>query len=216
MEVNFIALAVPVFLLFIGIEYFFSIVKKKPLYEVKDFINNLSTGVLEQLINTPLKILLLFPYDSLYHHAGLFSVNPHFITPWVLLWVGVDFCYYWLHRASHRINLLWVGHSVHHQSEYYNFSVALRQGILQAMTTWFFYLPLALLGFPTWMFFIVISLNTLYQFWIHTQCIDRLGWLEKVFNTPSHHRVHHGINPIYIDKNFAGSLIVWDKLFGNL
>jgi hypothetical protein len=126
----------------------------------------------------------------------------------------VDFCYYWFHRASHRINFLWAGHAVHHQSEHYNLSVALRQGVVQSLFSWICYLPLALLGFPTWMFLIMSSLNTLYQFWIHTEFIKRMGWFEILFNTPSHHRVHHGKNLQYIDKNYGGSLIIWDKLFG--
>ncbi|WBV63816.1 sterol desaturase family protein [Legionella pneumophila 130b] len=126
----------------------------------------------------------------------------------------VDFFYYWYHRVSHRNSFFWIGHSVHHQSEHFNLSVALRQGYFQTLTSWVFYLPLALIGFPTWMFVIVASVNTIYQFWIHTESIRKMGWFEKIFNTPSHHRVHHGKNPQYIDKNYAGSLIIWDKLFG--
>lgn len=141
-------------------------------------------------------------------------MNTQSIFSWLLLWIGVDFFYYWYHRVSHRNSFFWIGHSVHHQSEHFNLSVALRQGYFQTLTSWVFYLPLALIGFPTWMFVIVASVNTIYQFWIHTESIRKMGWFEKIFNTPSHHRVHHGKNPQYIDKNYAGSLIIWDKLFG--
>jgi hypothetical protein len=115
---------------------------------------------------------------------------------------------------SHEINLFWGGHVVHHQSEDYNLSVALRQSSLQIIWTFAFNLPIALLGFETLDFALISALNTLYQFWIHTETIDKMGWFEYIFNTPSHHRVHHGRNPKYIDKNHAGSLIIWDRMFG--
>jgi sterol desaturase/sphingolipid hydroxylase (fatty acid hydroxylase superfamily) len=132
----------------------------------------------------------------------------------VACFIGVDFLYYWFHRMSHEVNGFWAAHVVHHQSEQYNLSVALRQGAFQAWFSWMFYLPLALLGFPPLVFLAVSSFNTLYQFWIHTRLIGRLGPLEWVFNTPSHHRVHHARNPKYIDRNHGGTLIVWDRLFG--
>jgi alkylglycerol monooxygenase len=123
--------------------------------------------------------------------------------------------YYWAHRMSHEINLFWGGHVVHHQSEEYNLSVALRQSSLQVIWTFAFNLPIAFLGFSTLDFVLVAALNTLYQFWIHTETIGKLPrCIELVFNTPSHHRVHHGRNPKYIDKNHAGSLIIWDRMFG--
>jgi hypothetical protein len=115
---------------------------------------------------------------------------------------------------SHEINLFWGGHVVHHQSEDYNLSVALRQSSFQVVWTFAFSLPIAVIGYDTYDFALVSALNTLYQFWIHTETIDKLGWFEYVFNTPSHHRVHHGRDPKYIDKNHAGSLIIWDRMFG--
>ncbi|KTC99535.1 sterol desaturase family protein [Legionella erythra] len=210
---DFIIYAIPVFFLLIGIEYAVSRIRKQPLYEIKDYVSNLSSGSLEQLCTAPLQVLLLFGYQSLYQHTALLTINPRSVLAWFILWLLVDFLYYWYHRATHRITFLWMGHSVHHQSEYYNLSVALRQGVVQTLFSPFIYLPLAVIGFPTWMFVTVSSLITLYQFWIHTQTISHLGWFEKLFNTPSHHRVHHGRNPQYIDKNYAGSLIIWDKLF---
>jgi hypothetical protein len=115
---------------------------------------------------------------------------------------------------SHEVNAIWATHVVHHQSEDFNLAVALRQGAFQGSMSWVFYLPLAWMGFPPAMFLTIVSINTLYQFWIHTQLIGRLGPLEWVLNTPSHHRVHHGRNPKYIDRNHGGTLIVWDRLFG--
>jgi alkylglycerol monooxygenase len=214
MDINLITLAVPLFLLSMAMEYLFSIRHKQQIYHLNDFANNISCGILEQVSLLPLKGLLLLSYEVLYHQWALFVIQPQKFWTWIVLWVAVDFLYYWFHRASHRNNFLWAGHSVHHQSEQYNLSVALRQGIIQTLCSWVVYLPLAVLGFPTWMFLIISSLNTIYQFWIHTQLIKRLGWFEIFFNTPSHHRVHHGKNSQYIDKNYGGSLIIWDKLFG--
>jgi alkylglycerol monooxygenase len=123
--------------------------------------------------------------------------------------------YYWWHRLSHEVNLLWAVHVVHHQSEDYNLAVALRQAILSPVTVLPFYLPLALLGVPVLQFAVVEALVTLYQFWIHTELVGRIGPLEAVLNTPSHHRVHHAVNPQYLDKNYAGTFILWDRLFGS-
>ncbi|KTD62316.1 sterol desaturase family protein [Legionella shakespearei] len=214
MEISPLLFATPMFLLLIGIECFIALYKKTSIYRLNDTVNNFSSGILEELGALPMRGLIIFGYYYLYEHYSLFSFSPDSVLSWFLLWIGVDFCYYWFHRASHRNCFFWIGHSVHHQSEHYNLSVALRQGYFQTLTSWVFYLPLALLGFPTWMFVLVASINTIYQFWIHTQSINTMGWFEKIFNTPSHHRVHHGRNPQYIDKNYAGSLIIWDKLFG--
>ncbi len=161
----------------------------------------------------PFHGVMIYIYQYLFLHYALIVIQASFIT-WFLLWLAVDFLYYWFHRASHRISFLWIGHSVHHQSEGYNLSVSLRQGIGQSLFSWISYLPLAILGFPFWMFVIVSASNTLYQFWIHTEIINRLKGIDIIFNTPSHHRVHHGTNTKYLDKNYAGSLIIWDKLFG--
>ena len=207
-------LASPVFLILIILECCLSINKKTSLYQFNDAVNNFTSGILEEIAALPTKGLLLYCYYYLFEHHAIFHFSPYSIISWFLLWLGNDFCYYWYHRVSHRNNFFWIGHSVHHQSEYFNLSVALRQGYFQTLTAWVFNLPLALLGFSPAMFLSVYSLNSIYQFWIHTQTINKMGWFEKLFNTPSHHRVHHGKNPQYIDKNYAGSLIIWDKLFG--
>ncbi|HAU1321733.1 TPA: sterol desaturase family protein [Legionella pneumophila] len=214
MDINLMVFASPLFLLLIGIEYWVACYKKSGVYQLNDSVNNFSSGILEEIGALPIKGVIIYGYYYLYEHYAIFNVNPQSIFSWLFLWLGVDFFYYWYHRVSHRNSFFWIGHSVHHQSEQFNLSVALRQGYFQTLTSWVFYLPLALIGFPTWMFVIVASVNTIYQFWIHTESIRKMGWFEKIFNTPSHHRVHHGKNPQYIDKNYAGSLIIWDKLFG--
>lgn len=132
---------------------------------------------------------------------------------WVLLFFADDFCYYWFHRLHHECRLLWASHVVHHSSQHYNLTTAVRQ-TWTPMTAVFFWLPLPLLGFHPAMVMVAQSINLLYQFWIHTEAVGRLGVLEWVLNTPSHHRVHHAINPQYLDKNYGGILIVWDRLFG--
>lgn len=214
MDINLMVFASPLFLILIGIETWVAYYKKSGVYQLNDSVNNFSSGILEEIGALPIKGLIIYSYYYLYEHYAIFNVNTQSIFSWLLLWIGVDFFYYWYHRVSHRNSFFWIGHSVHHQSEHFNLSVALRQGYFQTLTSWVFYLPLALIGFPTWMFVIVASVNTIYQFWIHTESIRKMGWFEKIFNTPSHHRVHHGKNPQYIDKNYAGSLIIWDKLFG--
>jgi alkylglycerol monooxygenase len=147
-------------------------------------------------------------------NIGACLTLPDEIWVWIVLFIGVDFCYYWFHRMSHEVNALWAAHIVHHQSEEYNLTVALRQSWFQSWFAWIFYLPLAWIGFDPLMFVTLSAFNTLYQFWIHTRTIKSMGFLEHILNTPSHHRVHHGSNPKYIDKNHAGSLIIWDKMFG--
>lgn len=214
MDINFTVFASPAFLILIGIEWAIAHYKKNGLYQFNDTVNNFSSGILEEIGALPFRGLIIYSYYYLFEHYALLDINPDSALSWILLWLGVDFFYYWFHRTSHRNNFFWIGHSVHHQSEHYNLSVALRQGFFQALTSWVFYLPLAIVGFPTWMFITTASLNTIYQFWIHTQSIKKMGWLEKILNTPSHHRVHHGKNPQYIDKNYAGTLIIWDKMFG--
>jgi len=134
---------------------------------------------------------------------------------WVTLFFIDDLVYYVFHRVSHESRLFWNFHVVHHSSEQYNLSVAVRQSWFSGILHWMFYAPIMLLGFAPWMFFLMHGLNLVYQFWIHTKLIDKLGPLEWVLNTPSHHRVHHGVNEPYLDRNYAGVLIIWDRLFGS-
>lgn len=213
MALNPIVLSIPIFFILIGIEVFYDRFAKKGVYRLNDALTNISCGITEQVSGVFAKVFTVGLYYGVYEYFRLFTVP----TEWywlVLLFLLVDFSYYWAHRWSHEVNLFWAGHVVHHQSEEYNLSVALRQGALQKLFTSLVYLPLALVGFDPHWFLVLAAYNTLYQFWIHTQYIGRMGWLEYVFNTPSHHRVHHGRDPKYIDKNHAGSLIIWDRLFG--
>jgi len=213
--VNYIVFSIPVFFLLIGIEILIDKSKKTGHYRLNDAISNINAGITEQVTGAFLKVFVVGIYIWLFDNYKLTEINATPLT-WVLLFVGVDFFYYWFHRLAHEINVLWGGHVVHHQSEDYNLSVALRQGAFQKFGSFLFYLPLALLGFNPIMFIVVSQIQTLYQFWIHTKTINLLpAPIEFVFNTPSHHRVHHGRNPKYIDKNHGGTLIIWDRLFGS-
>ncbi|MCF8276600.1 MAG: sterol desaturase family protein [Flavobacteriales bacterium] len=212
MKVNYIALSIPIFFLLIGVELLVGYLKKEKLYRFNDALTNINLGIGSQVVGIMTKGLLFLAYLYLYENRVYTFENTWWT--WVLLFLGVDFFYYWFHRASHEINALWAAHIVHHQSEDYNLSVALRQSWFQGWFSWVFYLPLAVVGFDPIIFAAMASFNTLYQFWIHTTTIKTMGPLEWVFNTPSHHRVHHGSNPKYIDKNHAGSLIIWDRMFG--
>ncbi|WP_316748310.1 sterol desaturase family protein [Pedobacter gandavensis] len=213
MKVDYIALSIPVFFILIGIELAWSFYKKLGYYRLNDSISNLSQGIGQQVTGIFMKTAVFFGYLYIFEHWRLFDL-PQNIWVWLLLFLGVDFFYYWFHRMSHQVNALWAAHIVHHQSEEYNLTVALRQSWFQGAFSWVFYLPLAFLGFDPLMFLTLSTFNTLYQFWIHTRLIKSMGPLEYILNTPSHHRVHHGSNPKYIDKNHAGTLIIWDRLFG--
>lgn len=212
MEPNYIALSVPIFFILIGLELAWSWQKNLKLYRLNDAITNISCGIGQQILGIVFKTVIFFGYFWLYENARIFSIPPNWFW-WIVLFIGVDFCYYWFHRMGHEVNAIWATHVVHHQSEDYNLSVALRQSWFQSFFSNLFYLPLAVLGFDPFIAITVIAFNTLYQFWIHTELIRNLGWFELVFNTPSHHRVHHGSNPKYIDKNHGGTLIIWDRIF---
>jgi alkylglycerol monooxygenase len=211
---NYIALAVPFFFLLIGIEILVARRRRREVYRFGDAITNLGCGITQQVVLLLFGASLLAAYVWLYHHARLIDLGRHPVAAWAVAMISVDFIYYWWHRLSHRVNLLWAAHAVHHQSEDYNLAVALRQGVLTPLTSLPFLLPLALLGIPPLIYIAAESFSTLYQFWIHTELIGRMGPLEKVLNTPSHHRVHHARNPDYIDRNYGAVLIIWDRLFG--
>jgi alkylglycerol monooxygenase len=213
LNLNPIVLSIPIFFILIGIELVVERFSHRKLYRLPDAIANLSCGITSQLSGLFMRILAIGIYEIVYANFALFTLDRSWLY-WLGLFLLTDFTYYWAHRMSHEINLFWGGHVVHHQSEEYNLSVALRQSSFQVVWTFAFSLPIALLGFNTVDFVLISAFNTLYQFWIHTETINKMGWFEYVFNTPSHHRVHHGRNPKYIDKNHAGSLIIWDKMFG--
>jgi sterol desaturase/sphingolipid hydroxylase (fatty acid hydroxylase superfamily) len=221
--IPYITYAVPFFFLLIGVELAVALWQRKRYYRLHDAINDLSCGSTEQIIGIFLKGVLFAGYQGTYAFATARGLNPldvHALSAggkWaaaIALFLGVDLAYYWFHRIAHEYNAPWAGHVVHHSSEDYNLAVAMRQGAFQGVFSWVFYLPLALLGFPPSWFAAVMSFNLLYQFWIHTRTIKTLGPVEWVFNTPSHHRVHHARNPKYLDRNYAGTLIIWDRMFG--
>lgn len=183
--------------------------------DVPEALRNFALGAGYQLTELLFAGLIAFPvYAFLYHHR-LLDLELNWAMG-LLTFLGVDFCFYWMHRSSHRIRWFWAAHVVHHSSERMNFSTAMRQNATNIFNgMWLFYVPLALIGFnPVWIG-VAYALSLVYQFFIHTTLVGKLpGWVETVFNTPSHHRVHHGRNPGYIDRNYGGTLIVWDRLFG--
>ncbi len=206
--------AIPVFFLLIGVELVFARLTKTDLYAFPDAVTNISTGIIQQTTGVVFKTVVFGLYLYLYENQRLMSIPDTWAT-WAVLFFGVDFFYYWFHRSTHEVSLFWGTHIVHHQSEEYNLSVALRQSATQVFLSNLFYLPLAIAGFSPAAFFTVATFQTLYQFWIHTRAIGKLPPVfEYIFNTPSHHRVHHGQNPKYLDKNHGGTLILFDRWFG--
>ena len=214
MERDFVALAGPIFFVLIALELWVAHRRGQRLYRLNDAINDISTGILMQLTVLVAKGVIVAGYFWIHANFRLADFPSDSAWTWIGCFLGVDLAYYWFHRLSHEINFLWAAHVVHHQSEDYNLAVALRQSSLQPFFSSFFYWPLALVGFPPVVFLACGAFNTLYQFWLHTRTIDRLGPLEAILVTPSHHRVHHGRNPVYIDKNHGGTFILWDRLFG--
>ena len=207
-------IAIPVYFLLIGMELIAHRIQSIKSYRLNDAITNINCGVTSQVSGAFLKVFTIGFYTFLFEQFRFATIENSALT-WIIAFIAYDFFYYWAHRMSHEVNLFWGGHSVHHQSEEYNLSVALRQSSTQTIWTFIFYSPMALAGFDPLILLSVSGFNLLYQFWIHTEAINKLPrWFEAVFNTPSHHRVHHARNPKYIDKNHGGTFIVWDRLFG--
>jgi alkylglycerol monooxygenase len=236
---DIILLSIPFFFLLLAAEVAYSARSGRRLLRLNDSVADLACGILSQLSGVLSKLLGVGIYIAVESRASLhrwvdslpawpsaspfasaagfpsFSVRLPELASWVAVFLLVDLAYYWSHRMAHQVNFLWAGHVVHHSSEEYNLAVALRQSSLHGFISWIFYMPLALLGIPWQMYVATYALNLVYQFWIHTRAVGRLGRLaEWVLNTPSHHRVHHGRNPKYLDRNHGGALIVWDRLFG--
>jgi sterol desaturase/sphingolipid hydroxylase (fatty acid hydroxylase superfamily) len=206
-------LAIPAFLVLLVGEAL--AVRGRPVkgYEARDTATSLGLGVANVVISAGVKVGVFGLYLWVYQFR-LFDLPAAWWT-WVLLFFAEDLCYYAFHRAGHEVRFFWAAHVNHHSSRYYNLSTALRQSWTTPLTGPLFWLPLPLLGFHPAMIAIAQAVSLIYQFWLHTELIDRLGPLERVFNTPSHHRVHHGRNVEYLDRNYGGILIVWDRLFGS-
>lgn len=203
----------PFFFLLIIIELLLEKAKGTDYYRVNDSINSLTAGVLSRMTGIVKQLFPLTVYVVAYEQLALFNIESSWWS-WLVAFVLYDFCYYWNHRLGHEMNILWAAHVVHHSSEEYNLTTALRQSG-SSVFSWVFYLPMAILGFDPIVLITVGSLNLIYQFWVHTRHIPKLGWYEWVFVTPSNHRVHHAQNQIYIDRNYGGVFIFWDRIFGS-
>ena len=209
---NLVIYAVPFFILAIGVELAWGYFRNRNTYHLADTINSLQMGTLSRLRGVLQIGIGGAAYSALTNEFTAFQMNPADPLVWVLAFIGYDFCYYWSHRMGHEWRLFWASHVAHHQSEEYNLSTALRQ-TSTGYLTFVFYIPLYVLGFPPYVLITVGSLNLIYQFWVHTEHIRTLGPLEWVFITPSNHRVHHAKNPEYVDRNYGGVFIIWDRLF---
>ncbi len=231
--------SIPIFFVLIALELIWAQVSGRRVLRLNDSLSDLSCGILSQLAGIFTKLFSVGIFIWVAERARVqlwmpgvpewperapvlavtgvpgFGIDAPALASWVVVFTLVDLCYYFSHRYAHEVNLLWAGHVVHHQSEEYNLPVALRQSALHGLMSWVFYVPLALVGVPWRMFVAANALNLVYQFWIHTRAIGTMGRLtEWVMNTPSHHRVHHGVNPKYQDRNYAGVFIIWDRMFG--
>lgn len=211
---DLITIAVPFFLLSILLEFLWGWWRGNNTYRLNDMFSSLMLGNLSQAR----KFVTLGVGGLVYHWITQYFSLPLWDASawwtWVVAFVLYDFCYYWLHRMGHERQILWAAHVAHHQSEDYNLSTALRQTSTGFLLGWIFYLPMFLLGIPAEVVVTVGALNLIYQFWVHTQHVPELGWFEYVFVSPSNHRVHHAQNDCYLDRNYGGVFILWDRLFG--
>ena len=211
---NFVPYAVPFFLLLILVELAWGWLKGKNTYRINDSLNSLSLGLLSTVTKLVFLNIGLLVFSNIWQNYAIWSFDMASTSHWLLGLLLYDFLYYWYHRISHERQFFWGSHVVHHQSEEYNLSTALRQTSTSFLTTWIFYIPCFFLGMPIYMYVSIATAQLIYQFWVHTQHIGKLGFLEWFFVSPSNHRVHHAQNPEYIDKNYGGLLIIWDRIFG--
>ncbi|RDD45347.1 Alkylglycerol monooxygenase [Trichoplax sp. H2] len=204
----------PFFLTTIMIEILIRFIKHKlQVLRIPDFIASLSAFIISIIPHLLVRSIELEMYIKIHQRYNWIKLPWDSPQTWWLCLLGVDLAYYFVHRFAHEINLFWIAHQVHHSSQEFNLTIALRQSFLQQYFAWIFYLPLALF-IPPSIFLVHIQFNLMYQFWVHTEIIDNLGPLEYIFNTPKHHRVHHARNPEYINKNYGGIFIIWDRLLG--
>jgi len=207
--------AVPGFIILIAAEVTFAVKTQRELYNVKDAATSITLGLGNLITGIFTKGIIFLVYAWLFKYR-LFTIPFTAWWGWVLCFFADDISYYWFHRCSHHVRYFWASHVVHHTSEYYNLAAALRQTWTGNITGAFiFWIWMPLMGFEPGMIMLMQSVSLLYQFWIHTEAIKRMPrWFEFIFNTPSHHRVHHGSDLLYLDKNHAGILIIWDRMFG--
>lgn len=210
-----VGLAIPVFFILIALEFVIDLARGTRYYRLADAINSLSCGIISTGMRVFFGFLGLYAYEWVLRHCAPWRLAASQWTTWVFAFVLYDFCYYWYHRAGHTVGLFWAAHVVHHQSEEFNLTTALRQPGTSALTGWIFYVPLALGGVPLGLFLLVGLAQLFYQFWPHTRHIGRMGILDRWIQTPSNHRVHHAQNDIYLDKNYVGVFLIWDRLFGS-
>jgi alkylglycerol monooxygenase len=214
MPINFYAVLGPAILAIVFIEFLYCLYVKNGFYEFQDSMSSLGTAIINQCMNLLVAFLVLAPFTWIYEQASATHHEANWIT-YTLGLIGVDFLFYWFHRMGHSINFLWAAHMPHHSTEELNYAVGLRSSLTQRLASFLFYWPLLLVGITPALLTEIVALHLLYQFIGHTRVVPKLPkFIENVFNTPSHHRVHHGLNKQYINKNYAGMFIVWDKLFG--
>ncbi len=206
--------AIPFFFLLIFLEIAYGLARRNNTYRINDSINSISMGSLSRLQGLVILGFSGTVYELIVSEYQLTQLAEDNIWIWIVCFVLYDFAYYWKHRLGHEVALFWGSHVAHHQSEDFNLSTALRQTSID-FHGFLFYLPFFILGFPAEILFTVVSLNLIYQFWVHTEHIPKLGLLEWIFVTPSNHRVHHARNKIYVDRNYGGVFIIWDRLFGS-
>jgi sterol desaturase/sphingolipid hydroxylase (fatty acid hydroxylase superfamily) len=209
---NLIHWAIPGFILLLVIEAVADARMRRELYLLPDTAASLSMGLGNVFIGLITKAMV-FSVFTFIHRFAIFNIGYQWWA-WALVFFADDFSYYWFHRISHECRFFWASHVVHHSSQRYNLGTALRQTWTGTFMSWIFWLWMPLVGFPPLMVLTMQAVSLLYQFWIHTELVRHMGPLEKVMNTPSHHRVHHGTNQTYLDRNHAGILIVWDRMFG--
>ena len=209
-----VAIGATSFLCLIGLEYYIAFSRGKSVHNFADSVANLACGVIHQVVNVHYSSFVFPAYELLRQRCSIATVEHFSIASGIALLLLVDLIYYWEHRLLHWNRFLWMAHVVHHQSDEFNLTVSLRVSILQIWMTTASTMLLAIAGFPPAMSLTALLAYKFYQFWTHTRLIGRLGPLEWVFVTPSHHRVHHAKNEHYLDKNFGGMLIIWDRIFG--
>ena len=209
-----ITFAIPIFFLLIIVEYFYGLYVGKNTYRLNDTVTSIALGMISRfptMLNLGVQSVI-FVFITEYLNLELLSVKNPFT--WIAAFLLYDLSYYWMHRMHHEIKILWATHSVHHHGEDFNLATALRQTSTGWLWKWIFYMPMIMLGIPGEVFITVAGINLVYQFWVHTKHIGHLGLLEKIFITPMNHGIHHAKNKEYIDANYGGVFIIWDRMFG--